>query len=183
MSRPTRAATAIRGFANSIAALKRSCRRRCGRRTRPTPTPFWTVSSTTLIASNSPAKACVGPKQSNRGRLDPTPQPVTTIHRPARLATGRHHSVPVGGIIQESRAALSRYTRAASSESAYSPDLNPIEQWFAKLKALLRKAAARTFDALIHAIATALETFTPTNAQIISQTQHIDANNENALDT
>ena len=32
---------------------------------------------------------------------------------------------------------------------AYSPDLNPIEQWFAKLKALLRKAAARTFDALI----------------------------------
>ena len=29
---------------------------------------------------------------------------------------------------------------------SYSPDLNPIEQWFAKLKALLRKAAARTFD-------------------------------------
>jgi len=44
---------------------------------------------------------------------------------------------------------------------AYSPDLNPIEQWFAKLKALLRKAAARTFDALIQAIATALEAFTP----------------------
>ena len=44
---------------------------------------------------------------------------------------------------------------------AYSPDLNPIEQWFAKLKALLRKAAARTFDALIRAIASALETFVP----------------------
>ena len=44
---------------------------------------------------------------------------------------------------------------------SYSPDLNPIEQWFAKLKALLRKAAARTFDALIRAIASALETFTP----------------------
>ena len=29
----------------------------------------------------------------------------------------------------------------------YSPDLNPIEQAFAKLKALLRKAAARTRDA------------------------------------
>ena len=43
----------------------------------------------------------------------------------------------------------------------YSPDLNPIEQWFAKLKALLRKAAARTFDALINAIASALEAFTP----------------------
>src|SRR3984957_7969325 len=34
LSRPPPAATAIRGFANSIAALKRSCRRRCGRRTR-----------------------------------------------------------------------------------------------------------------------------------------------------
>ena len=30
----------------------------------------------------------------------------------------------------------------------YSPDLNPIEQMFAKLKALLRKAAARTREAL-----------------------------------
>ena len=44
---------------------------------------------------------------------------------------------------------------------AYSPDLNPIEQAFAKLKAALRKAAARTFDTLIKAIANALDTFTP----------------------
>jgi transposase len=43
----------------------------------------------------------------------------------------------------------------------YSPDLNPIEQVFAKLKALLRKAAARTLEALIAAIAYALTTFTP----------------------
>ena len=35
----------------------------------------------------------------------------------------------------------------------YSPDFNPIEQFFAKLKALLRKAAARTVEALIAAIA------------------------------
>jgi transposase len=34
----------------------------------------------------------------------------------------------------------------------YSPDLNPIEQLFAKLKALLRKAAARTRDELWQAI-------------------------------
>ena len=39
---------------------------------------------------------------------------------------------------------------------AYSPDLNPIEQLFAKLKALLRKAAARTVEALIAVIADAL---------------------------
>jgi transposase len=39
----------------------------------------------------------------------------------------------------------------------YSPDLNPIEQLFAKLKALLRKAAARTLDALTAAIKAALD--------------------------
>ena len=44
---------------------------------------------------------------------------------------------------------------------AYSPDLNPIEQFFAKLKALLRKAAARTIEALIAAIAEALSDVTP----------------------
>jgi transposase len=44
----------------------------------------------------------------------------------------------------------------------YSPDLNPIENAFAKLKALLRKAAARTLDELWDAIAHAIDTFTPT---------------------
>ena len=34
----------------------------------------------------------------------------------------------------------------------YSPDLNPIEQLFSKIKAHLRKAEARTFDALWRAI-------------------------------
>ena len=42
----------------------------------------------------------------------------------------------------------------------YSPDLNPIEQFFAKLKAMLRKAAARTVEALIAAIADILATVT-----------------------
>lgn len=41
----------------------------------------------------------------------------------------------------------------------YSPDFNPIEQVCAKLKALLRKAAARTIDALEAAIASALDAF------------------------
>jgi transposase len=43
----------------------------------------------------------------------------------------------------------------------YSPDLNPIEQVFAKLKHLLRRAAARTADAICVAIADALDAFTP----------------------
>ncbi|MFZ3225984.1 MAG: IS630 family transposase [Xanthobacteraceae bacterium] len=44
---------------------------------------------------------------------------------------------------------------------AYSPDFNPIEQFFAKLKALLRKAAARTIETLIPAIAEALTKVSP----------------------
>jgi transposase len=43
----------------------------------------------------------------------------------------------------------------------YSPDLNPIEQAFAKLKALLRKAAERTVDGLWNAIGQLLDLFPP----------------------
>jgi transposase len=43
----------------------------------------------------------------------------------------------------------------------YSPDLNPIEQVFAKLKHLLRKAAARTVEAICTAVGHILGTFTP----------------------
>lgn len=43
----------------------------------------------------------------------------------------------------------------------YSPDFNPIEQAFAKLKALLRSAAARTTTHLHNAIHRALARFTP----------------------
>ena len=42
----------------------------------------------------------------------------------------------------------------------YSPDLNPIEQVFAKLKHLLRKASARTAEAVCTAIGEALNAFT-----------------------
>jgi transposase len=44
---------------------------------------------------------------------------------------------------------------------AYSPDLNPIEMAFAKLKALLRQAAARTWDQLLDSVAAAFDAFTP----------------------
>jgi transposase len=43
----------------------------------------------------------------------------------------------------------------------YSPDLNPIEQVFAKLKHLLRKAAARTVETVCAAIGEVLAAFTP----------------------
>lgn len=48
---------------------------------------------------------------------------------------------------------------------AYSPDLNPIEMMWSKVKALLRKAEARTHPALLNAIATALRAVTAENAR------------------
>ena len=42
----------------------------------------------------------------------------------------------------------------------YSPDFNPIEEAFAKVKALLRKAGARTREALVEALGAALDTVT-----------------------
>ena len=43
----------------------------------------------------------------------------------------------------------------------YSPDLNPIEQAFAKLKALLRKAAERSLEGLWHRIGQFIQVFPP----------------------
>jgi transposase len=61
-------------------------------------------------------------------------------------------------------AAVRRAIRAAGARlfflPKYSPDLNPIEMLFAKLKHWLRKAAARTSDAVCDAIAHILATVT-----------------------
>jgi transposase len=47
---------------------------------------------------------------------------------------------------------------------AYSPDLNPIEMMWSKVKALLRKAEARTHPDLLQAITHALQAVTPEDA-------------------
>ncbi len=47
----------------------------------------------------------------------------------------------------------------------YSPDLNPIEMFFAKLKAFLRKAAERSIDALWNRIGKLLDTVTAQECQ------------------
>jgi transposase len=63
-------------------------------------------------------------------------------------------------------AAVRRLIRSAGAKlfflPKYSPDLNPIEQVFAKLKHLLRKVAARTVEAVCDAIGDILGCFTPT---------------------
>jgi transposase len=48
---------------------------------------------------------------------------------------------------------------------SYSPDYNPIEEGFAKIKYLLRKAAARSKEALVEAIAAALSAITAEDAR------------------
>ena len=61
--------------------------------------------------------------------------------------------------------AVRRAIRAAGAKlfflPPYSPDLNPIEQVFAKLKTLLRKAAERTIEATWQRIGALLQCFTP----------------------
>ena len=61
--------------------------------------------------------------------------------------------------------AVRRLIRSAGAKlfflPKYSPDLNPIEQAFAKLKHLLRKAAARTGEAICLALGGILQAFTP----------------------
>jgi len=47
----------------------------------------------------------------------------------------------------------------------YSPDFNPIEMAFSKLKAFLKKTAARTVDDLWDAIAVGIDTFTQAECQ------------------
>jgi transposase len=67
---------------------------------------------------------------------------------------GSHKSDKVRQLIEAAGAQL-RYL------PPYSPDFNPIEQAFAKLKWLLRSAAERTVEALEQAIADALDRFSP----------------------
>lgn len=55
------------------------------------------------------------------------------------------------------RQAIERVGASVLYLPPYSPDLNPIEQLFAKIKAILRKTAARTKNALWNAIRVALE--------------------------
>ena len=67
---------------------------------------------------------------------------------------GSHKGKPVRRAIRAAGARLLLLPK-------YSPDLNPIEQLFSKLKHLLRKAAKRSVEAVCAAIAQILATVTP----------------------
>ena len=67
---------------------------------------------------------------------------------------------------EPTRAGGDRCTRLRVVVSAsYSPDLSPIEAAFSKLKALVRRAQARTYEALENAIAMALDQITAADAR------------------
>jgi len=59
------------------------------------------------------------------------------------------------------RAAIERVGAHLRFLPPYSPDFNPIELAFAKLKAFLRAARPRSFDQVVALVATALGLFTP----------------------
>ena len=73
--------------------------------------------------------------------------------------------VVLDNLASHKRAAIRQAIRSAGARllflPPYSPDLNPIEQVFAKLKHLLRKAAERTATATWQRIGTLLDAFSP----------------------
>jgi transposase len=80
-----------------------------------------------------------------------------------RLAMAAPHIWP-STAVTESKAVRDTIRAAGAKRTflpAYSPDLNPIEQVFAKLKHLMRKAGERTIDATWNRLGTSLDHFSP----------------------
>src|SRR5258707_1262836 len=94
-----------------------------------------------------PQRACATPPRRRRGREATTPPP--------RRPRGVRRAPAARQIIEAPRAEL-RYL------PPYSPDFNPIEQAFSKLKAHLRKAQERSIDTLWPRIGKLLDLFQPT---------------------
>ena len=83
------------------------------------------------------------------------------------VPTLRHGDIVIMDNLGSHKAkAVRRAIRAAGARlfylPKYSPDLNPIEQFFAKFKHWLRKAAQRTTEAVYEAIGPILKTVSPT---------------------
>ncbi len=83
--------------------------------------------------------------------------------------------------VSGARAAIERAGAMLLFLPPYSPDFNPIELAIAKTKALLRKAAARTVEALDAAIAAALDAITPDKSQTASPTRATSQNDPKML--
>jgi transposase len=82
--------------------------------------------------------------------------------RPGQVVVMDNPSAPKGAAV---RALIEAAGRRLLFLPAYPPDFNPIEHAFAKVKQHLRRAAARTFDALAAAIASPIAAVTPADAR------------------
>ena len=132
------------------------------RRALPACSPVWPLQNTTIMAALRTSGLCAtalldGPTNGRRfcsyvtETLIPVLQPgdiVVMDNLPAHKVSGVQDAIEAAG---------ARLLYLPS----YSPDFNPIEQAFAKLKALLRSAAARTIPDLWAAIRQAFTRFTP----------------------
>jgi transposase len=117
--------------------------------------------------------------------LAPTLQPgdIVVLDNPSSHPVGCADITPRDPAYGRMAAGIRTAVEARDAKLAYlppySPDLDPIEQVFAKLEHLLRKAAARTIDALHDAIAQLLETFTPQEcANYLTNSGYVPANRE-----
>ena len=77
---------------------------------------------------------------------------------------GSHKNIAVRQVIRKAGAAVIFLPK-------YSPDLNPIEQVFSKFKHYLRKAQARSFEAVTAVISPILSKFTPEECKTICSTR------------
>jgi transposase len=128
--------------------------------------PRNTPPNTTLIAALT--MSGMGPAMVMSGAMDTAAFEVYVTHflapslRPGQIVVMDNLSAHKSRRVQEVIAARGCELWYLPS---YSPDLSPIEEAFSKLKALLRRAQARTYEALENAIAMALDQITAADAR------------------
>ena len=85
---------------------------------------------------------------------------------PLRSVQNRANTEVFGGVqLAAVRTAIEAAGARLDFLPPYSPDFNPIEMAFSKLKSVLKKVAARTKDDLWAAIGQGIDLFTPTECQ------------------
>ena len=124
--------------------------------------PYGHYKTTTVTAALRTSGLCAtalfdGPTNGTRFRNYVTETLAPVLHPGDIVVMDNLPAHKVAGVREAIEAAGARLLYLPS----YSPDLNPIEQAFAKLKALLRSAAARTIPDLWAAIRQAFTRFTP----------------------
>jgi hypothetical protein len=90
----------------------------------------------------------------------------TPLHPSCGPRTGGDHGQPPRSQAQEGEGAdRGEGLRALVYLPAYSPDLNPIEEAFSKIKDMLRRAGARTKEALVEVLVEALSAVSSRDAR------------------